>query len=58
MDSTLLLSTEDGAFLSNVPGLEMQANPFGELLTLDSREAVEAALCQWESEMKTEQGTA
>ena len=58
MDSTLLLSTEDGEFLSDVPGLEIQAYPFGELLALDSREAVEAALCQWESEMKTEQGTA
>ena len=58
MDSTLLLSTEDGEFLSDVPGLEMQAYPFGELLALDSREALEAALCQWESEMKTEQGTA
>lgn len=58
MDSTLLLSTEDGEFLSDVPGLEMQAYPFGELLALDSREAVEAALCQWESEMKTEQGAA
>ena len=57
-DSTLLLSTEDGEFLSDVPGLEMQAYPFGELLALDSREAVEAALCQWESEMKTEQGAA
>ena len=57
-DSTLLLSTEDGEFLSDVPGLEMQAYPFGELLALDSREAVEAALCQWESEMKTEQGSA
>ena len=57
-DSTLLLSTEDGEFLSDVPGLEMQAYPFGELLALDSREAVEAALCQWESEMKMEQGAA
>ena len=57
-DSTLLLSTEEGGFLSNVPGLEMQSDPFGELLALDSREAVEAALYQWESEMKTEQGTA
>ena len=57
-DSTLLLSTEDGEFLSDVPGLEMQAYPFGELLALDSREAVEAALCQWESELKTEQGSA
>ena len=58
MDSTLLLSTEDGEFLSDVPGLEIHAYPFGELLALDSREAVEAALCQWESEMKTEQGAA
>ena len=57
-DSTLLLSTEDGEFISDVPGLEIQAYPFGELLALDSREAVEAALCQWESEMKTQQGSA
>lgn len=58
IDSTLLLSTEDGEFLFNVPGLEMQSYPFGELLSLDSREEIEAALRFEEDTMKQEQGVA
>ena len=55
-DSTLLLSTEDGELLFNVPGPELRSNPFGELLALNSREELETALRQWESEEKAEQG--
>lgn len=55
-DSTLLLSTEDGELRSNVPGLEMQSYPFGELLALNSREEIEAALRVEENTMKQEQG--
>lgn len=49
-DSTLLLSTENGYFCSNAPGLEIPSEPLGELLNLDSREKLEAALVQWGSE--------
>ena len=55
-ESTLLLSTEDGELLSNVPGPELRSDPFGELLALNSREELETALRQWESEEKAEQG--
>lgn len=57
-NSTLLLSTENGEFQSDIPGLELQNYCFGELLTLDSREKMETALRRWESEMKQEQGVA
>ena len=57
-NSTLLLSTENGEFQSDIPGLELQNYCFGELLALDSREKMETALRRWESEMKQEQGVA
>jgi hypothetical protein len=50
-DSTLLLSTEDGEFLSNVPGLELQSYPYGEILSLGSREEMESAIRQEEQAM-------
>ena len=55
-EGTLLLSTEDGELLFNVPGPELRFDPFGELLALNSREELETALRQWESEAKAEQG--
>ena len=55
-NSTLLLSTENGEFQSDIPGLELQNYCFGELLALDSREKMETALRRWESEEKAEQG--
>lgn len=54
--STLLMSTEDGVFQSNVPGLQMQYYPFGDALRLDSREALEAAVRQAEREYMGEEG--
>lgn len=55
-EGTLLLSTEDGELLFNIPGPELRSDPFGELLALNSREELETALRQWESEEKAEQG--
>lgn len=49
-DSTLLMSTEDGVFQSNVPGLQLQSYPFGEALALESREALEEAVHRMEAE--------
>ena len=45
-ESTLLLSTEEGELLYNVPGQALQASPFGDLSALQSREKIEAALTQ------------
>ena len=53
---TLLMSTEDGEFRSNVPGLEMQFYPFGGALRLNSREALREAVQQAEAEWKREEG--
>lgn len=49
-NSTLLMSTEDGVFQSDLPGLQLQYAPFGDLLPLESREALEGALRQWAAE--------
>ncbi len=52
-DSTLLLSTEGGEFLSDVPGLELQNYLFGDLTAqAESREELEAAIRQAEREMR------
>lgn len=56
VDSTLLLSTEDGIFQSGGSGWQMTAYPFGELMELDSKAAMEAALRQYEADGKREQG--
>ena len=58
MDSTLLLSTEDGTFQSGGHGFHLTYYPFGGLVALDSREAVEDALRLYELEEKQEQGVA
>ena len=57
-DSTLLLSTENGEFQSGISGVELQNYCFGELLALDSREAMERALSLEEQTMKQEQDVA
>ena len=57
-DSTLLASTENGEFQTGIPGLELQNYAFGGLLSLDSLEAMEAAVRQQEAEMKAAQGIA
>lgn len=57
-DSTLLVSTEHGEFQTGIPGLELQNYMFGDLLSLDSRSAMEAAVRRQEAEMKAEQGIA
>lgn len=52
-DSTLLLSTEGGEFLSDVPGLELQNYLFGDLTAqAESREELETAIRQAEREMR------
>ena len=56
-NSTVLMSTENGEFQTGIPGLELQNYMFGDLLSLDSLEAMEAAVRQQEAEMKAEQGT-
>lgn len=55
-DSTLLMSTEDGEFQSNLPGLALQYTPFGDALQLDSREALEQAVRQAEQAYMGEEG--
>lgn len=55
-NSTVLMSTENGEFQTGIPGLELQNYMFGDLLSLDSLEAMEAAVRQQEAEMKAEQG--
>lgn len=55
-DSTLLMSTEDGVFQSNLPGLQLDYYPFGDALELDSREALEEAVRQAEREYMGEEG--
>lgn len=55
-NSTLLLSTEDGVFQSNVPGLQLEYYPFGDLLGLDSRDALEEAVCEAEKAYMKEEG--
>lgn len=54
--STVLLTTLDGEFSSNIPGLELRYYPFGDLLALDSREATETAVRRMEAAWKTDQG--
>ena len=56
-NSTVLMSTENGEFQTGIPGLELQNYMFGDLLSLNSLEAMEAAVRQQEAEMKAEQGT-
>ena len=55
-NSTVLMSTENGEFQTGIPGLELQNYMFGDLLSLDSLDAMEAAVRQQEAEMKAEQG--
>ena len=55
-DSTLLISTEDGVFQSNLPGLRLNYYPFGDALELDSREALEKAVLKAERLYKEEEG--
>ena len=55
-NSTVLMSAENGEFQTGIPGLELQNYMFGDLLSLDSLEAMEAAVRQQEAEMKAEQG--
>lgn len=55
-DSTLLMSTEDGEFQFNLPGLQLEYGPFGDALELDSREALEEAVRQKEREYMGEDG--
>ena len=50
------MSTENGEFQTGIPGLELQNYMFGDLLSLDSLEAMEAAVRQQEAERKAEQG--
>ena len=57
-NSTVLSSTENGEFQTGIPGLELQNYAFGDLLSLDSLEAMEAAVRQREAEMRAEQGVA
>ena len=56
-NSTVLMSTENGEFQTGIPGLELQNYMFGDLLSLNSLEAMEAAVRQQEAGMKAEQGT-
>ena len=56
-NSTVLMSTENGEFQTGIPGLELQNYMFGDLLSLNSLEAMEAAVRQQEAERKAEQGT-
>ena len=56
-NSTVLMSTENGEFQTGIPGLELQNYMFGDLLSLNSLEAMEAAARQQEAERKAEQGT-
>ena len=55
-DSTLLLSTEDGVFQSHVPGLQLEYYPFGDALELDSRDALEEAVCEAKKAYMKEEG--
>ena len=55
-NSTVLMSTENGELQTGIPGLELQNYMFGDLLSLNSLEAMEAAVRQQEAEMKAEQG--
>lgn len=55
-NSTVLMSTENGELQTGIPGLELQNYMFGDLLSLDSLEAMEAAVRQQEAERKAEQG--
>lgn len=55
-DSTLLMSTEDGEFQFNLPGLQLEYYPFGDALELDSREALEEAVRRTEREYMGEDG--
>ena len=55
-DSTLLISTEDGVFQSNLPGLQLNYYPFGDALELDSREALKKAVLKAEKLFKEEEG--
>lgn len=55
-NSTVLMSTENGELQTGIPGLELQNYMFGDLLSLDSMDAMEAAVRQQEAEMKAEQG--
>lgn len=55
-NSTVLMSTENGELQTGIPGLELQNYMFGDLLSLKSLEAMEAAVRQQEAEMKAEQG--
>ena len=55
-NSTVLASTENGKFQTSIPGLELQNYMFGDLLSLDSLEAMEASVRQQEAEMRAEQG--
>lgn len=57
-DSTLLISTEDGVFQSNLPGLQLNYYPFGDALELDSREELEKAVLKAERLYKEEEGIA
>lgn len=55
-NSTVLMSTENGELQTGILGLELQNYMFGDLLSLNSLEAMEAAVRQQEAEMKAEQG--
>lgn len=59
-DSVLLLSTEDLTFQSGIPGYQLVYYPFGcsyeDLMSLDSREAMEDAILCYEREEKEAQG--
>ena len=55
-NSTVLMSTENGELQTGILGLELQNYMFGDLLSLDSLEAMEAAVRQQEAERKAEQG--
>ena len=55
-NSTVLMSAENGEFQTGIPGLELQNYMFGDLLSLDSLDAMEAAVRQQEAERKAEQG--
>ena len=57
-NSTLLVSTENGEFQTGIPGLELQNYMFGDLLSLNSLEAMEASVRRQEAEMMAEQGVA
>lgn len=55
-NSTLLLSTEGGVFQSNIPGLRLDHYPFGDLLELDSRDALKEAVCEAKKAYMEEEG--